>query len=154
MEPFQVLGNLYIPNIQSRYMTESNNPLRDLLSVTNVKAWAYRTPARTAQMAADTEDKLIKRWHQDGGYFNGVLLWSNEYQTEVRRLHGRKILAGEPGDVVLIDNYAVKHRTPSEFVQAVRSGETTNRHFIRCILNGYPSAEEIMRWKELLKGED
>lgn len=68
-----------------------------------------RSPANHAFVVANGRST---EWHNDGGLPDmAMVVWSNREQTEVRLKDGT-ILRADPGDVMLINNSIVEHRTP------------------------------------------
>lgn len=156
MEPYQVLGKLLLPDdgrYKGSFMSDRRNPLYDIINPTmsympwNAPSWDYRTPGYCAYMASAEEEDVCD-WHKDNGDSPkcGIVLWASEYPTDIKI--GNKRIYGASNSVVLIDNYRVRHRIPKDFVQAVRTGKKTNRHFIRMAMrNEYPTDEQIAQWQ-------
>lgn len=158
MKPFEVLGSLYVPpNGHEPYIkfdrvfgTEYENPLRDVLGESIQKfgfngEWTYRFP--------NSNQSMLNYFHHDGRGKEAIIFWASSYPTEVRLPDG-SIVNGNPYDVVLVDNFVTRHRTPQALVNM--HSQRTNRHFIRCILGGdrKPYDEEIDEWKRLLKANN
>jgi hypothetical protein len=54
------------------------------------------------------------KWHKDNFSADvGMVVWSNREQTEIRLPDGG-VIKPEPGDILLIRNLSVEHRTPPE----------------------------------------
>jgi hypothetical protein len=54
------------------------------------------------------------KWHRDNNSSDvGMVLWSNREQTEIK-LPDETVIRPEPGDILLIRNLSVEHRTPPE----------------------------------------
>lgn len=151
MEPFQILGNLYIPDDAMHGYKEFGNKAK-LLSDDNWH-WDYRAPHDNVEAAESDVINSISGWHIDGSdSIAALILWANEYPTEIRLPDGT-VVSGEPYDVVLINNLAVKHRVPKEFVRVVNNGEPTNRYWIRGYSNWMPTEWLVKRFRRELLGE-
>jgi len=138
-QDFQVLGNLYIPNvdISLRY------PLFE------GPHWGHRVPRQVLSIANRGPSSAANHWHHDQPLDIGLILWSNMFPTEIRLSDGR-IVTAKPFDVVLLDNANVHHRTPEYVVKLAQRGASINRYLIRGIYDGYPSDDVISEWKNQL----
>lgn len=153
MEPFQILGNLYIPDDEiERRIDQRRGLVFPVTTGLSPYGWELRVPTYTRSIARGKDDS--KDWHRDnGGRTSAVILWTNEYPTEVLLPDGSEV-SGWPYDVVLIDNMAVQHRTPAAFTSAVAENLRTNRYFIRLTLVNRPSQMQIEAWKQSLRQQN
>ena len=120
MKPFEVIG----PWHPSLAELEVHWGWKGPLTMPSSSDWTLRTPDWHP-------GDVVEDWHQDGPEDGiGLLLWSNEYPTEVLLPNG-KIIRPEPYDFVLIDNKVVEHRVPMDLQAALRTGRPTNRYFVR-----------------------
>lgn len=73
-----------------------------------------RTPETSRESGFRLLAKRIENdgWHRDAHDSPlSMIVWSNQEQTEIRTPDGT-VIQTEPGDVIIIDNLAVEHRTP------------------------------------------
>jgi len=108
----------------------------------------YRSPKRNEGIAVSTG--ISADWHQDGSLESGaVILWSNRYPTEFKLSDG-SIFIPRDREFVLFNNKTVHHRVNQKRRFMGSTANPQPRHFIRAILTGTPSDEQIEQWKREL----
>lgn len=158
MKPFEVLG----------WAATAQEVESALMGVAGLAGVGHMTPDRNKHTVhAERRSKILARhpyasaldWHQDDdGHTAFLVLWADDYPTEVKLPDGSVVRAA-PGEVVLIDNALVHHRIPADYVADVEAGVERNRHFLRMYRPHVskwgkrpPSRSDIKAWKAALSG--
>lgn len=99
--------------------------------VSSLQVVDIRNPAHKYSVLSDQiyRHKNLS-WHHDVGYRNEYLIvWANKAPTQIRyaRAFGDLIYQGKPWEVMLFDNRAFKHQSPSDISFSVAE----KRWFIR-----------------------
>lgn len=159
MEPVTVLGQLWFsPDELSRFNTHTR-PLRFLQEITQSSS-AYRDPFDNLIIALAPNETNVREWHRDGGRYDGtgsssVILWSNQQSTEIL-LPNKEIYQPRDFDVVLLNNRAVGHRMPPDYVYTMQNSPIRSlgrRHFARIISHLEFTNSQIKQMKELVKAQ-
>lgn len=102
--------------------------------------WEYRGPEDNHHIARAAGSGSVNNWHQDNsGHPDTLLLWSDHYPTEVM-LDSGKVVSGEDGDIVMVDNARCQHRVSRRVHD--RSYPYYPRQFMRNSMHG-TSGERI-----------
>ena len=102
-------------------------PFRDL-------TWSHRDRERNEQIALSELDRA-NEWHQDDfGTPMALILWSDDYPTEIKVYGTSEIIRPEPFEVIMIDNRLVHHRVPQDYRRAVYAGRARPRNLLRASL--------------------
>ena len=118
--PIRRLG-LWTPDSTSALIT---GPFREL-------TWSYRDRIENERIAGSEWDRA-NEWHQDDfGSPMALILWSDDYPTEIKVYGTSEIIRPEPFEVVLIDNLLVHHRVPKDYKVAARAGHARPRNLLR-----------------------
>lgn len=115
--------------------------LRDILGFGLLEV-DVRSTARNRQIQKGND---VLDWHSDTNFWRAIVLWADNYPTEVKLPNG-EIVAGDPNDVVYINNDTCKHRMPV-------FPPDTKRNFVRVGLPYRPSAKDINSWKKALDNQ-
>jgi hypothetical protein len=102
-------------------------------------AWEYRVPEVNQGIAEDAHGVTL--WHQDGDFGGYILLWTNDYPTELKprgiksagngREEETRTIIPFPSHMLLIHNKSMLHRTPEDYVMDARWHRARPRHFLR-----------------------
>lgn len=109
---FQVIGSLVLPEAPTEKEIAAA-----FYKLYVEKFWELLRPSHLVIRPPSSLQNIQTGWHQSAGRYTSqfMALWSNMHPSEVLLGDGH-IVRGEPGDVILINNYYRQHRAPTAAV--------------------------------------